>query len=166
MATAPHEYVNKKEMYEEFVKLSKDPELPLNDFIGDCFIKIANGTIRMKNFSHLQASIKSDMVSLAILNMCKYAKSFNVEKSNNPFSYFTQICWNSFLQTYNKEKNEYRKVKKYFLNYNEKLYENNEVDFLNEFGEEFKLESANNFKDDDLVELAIKAKISDVNELF
>jgi DNA-directed RNA polymerase specialized sigma24 family protein len=46
------------------------------------------------------------MVGDGIENCINYARSFDPDKSNNPFSYFTQIVWNSFIHRIQKEKKQ------------------------------------------------------------
>jgi hypothetical protein len=50
------------------------------------------------------------MESFALLTVCKVWKSFNPEKSNNPFAYFTQVLRHAFYQYLNHEKKQ-REVK-------------------------------------------------------
>ena len=35
-----------------------------------------------------------------------YAHNFDPEKSKNPFSYFTQVCWYAFIRRIGKEKRQ------------------------------------------------------------
>lgn len=45
-----------------------------------------------------------DMKAFAMMNLVKSWRSFNPEKSNNPFAYFTSCINNSFLQYLNNER--------------------------------------------------------------
>lgn len=47
-----------------------------------------------------------DMRMFALLNLCKTWSSFNAEKSNNPFAYYTQNIKNSFIQYLKNEKKQ------------------------------------------------------------
>jgi hypothetical protein len=49
----------------------------------------------------------------ALLNLCKYAKNFSLEKSLNPFSYFTQIISNCFRHRLQLEKTRLLQYEKY-----------------------------------------------------
>jgi DNA-directed RNA polymerase specialized sigma subunit len=47
-----------------------------------------------------------DMQAYALLMLVKTWNSFNLEKSNNPFAFFTQCIKNSFIQFLNQEKRQ------------------------------------------------------------
>ncbi len=49
-------------------------------------------------------SYREDMVGYALLMLVRTWKSFDAEKSNNPFAFFTQCVKNSFIQFLNQEK--------------------------------------------------------------
>jgi hypothetical protein len=46
------------------------------------------------------------MIGAGIEDCCKGVKNFDITKSKNPFSYFTQTCFYAFLRTIEKEKKE------------------------------------------------------------
>ena len=80
----------------------KDP--PINDYIGECFLKIANHLSYRPNF--INYTYKEDMISDGIENCLTYVANFDPEKSKNPFSYFTQIIYYAFLRRIEKEKKQ------------------------------------------------------------
>lgn len=47
-----------------------------------------------------------DMQGYALMHLMNSWKSFNPEKSNNPFAFFTQCIKNSFIQFLNREKSQ------------------------------------------------------------
>jgi hypothetical protein len=49
---------------------------------------------------------KDDMIGDAVENCLMYCENFNPEKSQNPFSYFTQITYFAFLRRIQKEKKQ------------------------------------------------------------
>jgi hypothetical protein len=49
---------------------------------------------------------KDEMISDGLENCVVAIHSFNPEKSNNPFAYFTQIIWYAFLRRIEKEKKQ------------------------------------------------------------
>ena len=51
-------------------------------------------------------SYKDEMIADAIENCVAAAHSFDPDKSNNPFAYFTQIAWNAFIRRIAKEKKQ------------------------------------------------------------
>ena len=106
-------YVDNKVFLEEMKKYRKkvlsarkrkrkDP--PINDYIGECFLKIANHLSYRPNF--INYTYKEDMISDGIENCLTYVANFDPEKSNNPFAYFTQIIYYAFLRRIQKEKKQ------------------------------------------------------------
>jgi len=77
---------------------------PVNEYIGKCFIDIAQHLAQKPNFTNYP--YKDEMISDAIENCLLYAHNFNPEKSKNPFSYFTQITYYAFLRRIEKEKKQ------------------------------------------------------------
>lgn len=109
-------FIDNKEMYAAFVEYrkavdeAKEQELPKKEwppipkYIGKCFLDIAEHLSMRPNFSNY--IYRQDMVSDAIENCCIYAHNFDPEKSKNPFSYFTQVCWYAFIRRIGKEKRQ------------------------------------------------------------
>ena len=77
---------------------------PVTDYIGECFLKIANHLAYRPNF--INYTYREEMVSDGIENCLQYVKNFNPEKSNNPFAYFTQIIYYAFLRRIQREKKQ------------------------------------------------------------
>lgn len=73
---------------------------PVTDDIAEDFYKIARNLAKNGKFSGYL--YKEDMIQLGLYYMCKYAHNFKVD-GDNAFSYFSQICYNGFLQTIKKE---------------------------------------------------------------
>ena len=78
------------------------PRIPR--YIGKCFLDIAEHLSMRPNFSNYM--YRQDMVSDAVENCVIYAHNFDPEKSKNPFSYFTQVCWYAFIRRIGKEKRQ------------------------------------------------------------
>lgn len=106
-------YVDNDKLYAAFVEREKEVQQalaegkekpPLSNYIGDCFIKIANNLARKYQFASY--SYKEEMILDAILHCVKYADSFKTNTSTNPFSYFTQACYYQFLAKIKEEKEE------------------------------------------------------------
>ncbi|AGH26488.1 hypothetical protein CPPG_00172 [Cyanophage P-RSM1] len=76
----------------------------VNDYIGGCFLKIANHLSFRPNF--INYMYKDDMICDGIENCIQYIDNFNPEKSKNPFAYFTQIVYYAFLRRIAKEKRQ------------------------------------------------------------
>ena len=76
----------------------------VSNYIGECFLKIANGLSFRPNF--INYTYKQEMISDGIENCLQYLHNFNPEKSNNPFAYFTQIIYYAFIRRIQKEKKQ------------------------------------------------------------
>jgi hypothetical protein len=85
------------------IKEKKDKP-PVTDYIGSCFLKIANHLSYRPNF--INYTFRDDMISDGIENCLQYLNNFNPAKSNNPFAYFTQIIYFAFIRRIQKEKKQ------------------------------------------------------------
>ena len=113
MAAKKEHYVNNKEFLEAMKayrksvnkakKENKDKPLVTN-YIGSCFLKIANHLSYRPNF--INYTFRDDMISDGIENCLQYLDNFNPAKSNNPFAYFTQIIYYAFIRRIQKEKKQ------------------------------------------------------------
>jgi len=108
----PH-YVDNKKFLEAMVehrdkcekaeKQNKNkPEV--TNYIGECFLKIANHLSYRPNF--INYTFRDDMISDGIENCLQYMNNFNPDKSKNPFAYFTQIIYYAFIRRIQKEKKQ------------------------------------------------------------
>ena len=85
-------------------KKDKKEKPPVTDYIGECFLKIANHLSYRPNF--INYTFRDDMISDGIENCLQYLDNFNPTKSNNPFAYFTQIIYYAFVRRIQKEKKQ------------------------------------------------------------
>ena len=76
----------------------------VTNYIGECFLKIANHLSYRPNF--INYTYRDDMISDGIENCLQYMSNFNSEKSTNPFAYFTQIIYYAFIRRIQKEKKQ------------------------------------------------------------
>jgi hypothetical protein len=97
------EMVEWKSEYTKSQELGEKPP-PVNNYIGECFWKIAENLSHKSNF--LNYPFRDDMIGDAIENCIMYAHNFNPDKSKNPFSYFTQITYYAFIRRIQKEKKQ------------------------------------------------------------
>ena len=111
--TNKEHYVNNKEFlaamteYTKNVnraKRNKQPKPPVTDYIGSCFLKIANHLSYRPKF--INYTFRDDMISDGIENCLQYLDNFNPKTSNNPFAYFTQIIYYAFVRRIQKEKKQ------------------------------------------------------------
>lgn len=107
----PENYIDNKKFlkelmeYKKQVRLAKKQELPIpgvSNYIGQCFLDIATNLARKPNF--VNYIFKEDMISDGVENCLMYVNNFNPRKSKNPFAFFTQIIFYSFLRRIQKEK--------------------------------------------------------------
>jgi len=69
--------------------------------IGRKFLLICKGLLRRPCFSSYSKDRQDDMISNALLNMTKYLPNFKLGYIDNPFSFFTRIAINAFVQRIN-----------------------------------------------------------------
>ena len=140
-------YVDNKKFLEEMKKYHKkvvsarnrkrrDP--PISDYIGECFLKIANHLSYRPNF--INYTYKEDMISDGIENCLQYVANFDPEKSSNPFAYFTQIIYYAFIRRIQKEKKQQTIKRKLILksgfdvetatNIDDKAYQDAYIEYL------------------------------------
>jgi len=81
-----------------------EPPPPVTNYIGECFLKIAQHLSYRPNF--INYTYREEMISDGIENCLQYVKNFNPEKSKNPFAYFTQIIYYAFIRRIQKEKKQ------------------------------------------------------------
>ncbi len=107
----PVHYVDNKQFYNDLVeyftqceKNEKEgkaiPRIP--DNIGLSFMRIADGLSHIPKFFPYQ--FKDEMKADAIENCIRYIRNFDPQKYDNPFAYFTQICYYAFIRRIEKEK--------------------------------------------------------------
>ena len=92
-----------KERCDKAIKRKRQPP-PVTNYIGECFLKIANHLSYRPNF--INYTFRDDMISDGIENCLQYLNNFNPKKSNNPFAYFTQIIYYAFVRRIQKEKKQ------------------------------------------------------------
>ena len=93
--------------YRDKVAISKIRETKkprIDEYIGDCFLKIATHLSYRPNF--INYMYKEDMISDGVENCVQYIDNFDPGKSRNPFAYFTQIVYYAFLRRIAKEKRQ------------------------------------------------------------
>jgi hypothetical protein len=88
----------------KLAKKNKTEEPPIPNYIGECFMKIAEGLSHKPNF--INYTYRDEMISDGIENCLMYFDNFDPTKSKNPFAYFTQIIYFAFLRRIQKEKKQ------------------------------------------------------------
>ena len=109
MASKPKKnYINNSDFLQALIdykeRRKENPNEPIPNYIGECFMKIAEGLSHKPNF--INYTYRDEMIGDGIENCLMYFDNFNPEKSKNPFAYFTQIIWYAFLRRIDKEKKQ------------------------------------------------------------
>lgn len=117
-------YIDNEKFYEEMVKFlqlcnqakleEKERPTPSN-YIGECFIKIAEKFVNHRYF--VGYSYRDELIGDAIENCMKAIENFNPELSKNPFAYFSQITYFAFRRRCIAEMNEQNKKYKMLEDY-------------------------------------------------
>jgi len=111
--TKKEHYVNNAEFLEAMkvyrkrcneAKKAGKSKPPVDNYLGSCFLKIANHLSYRPNF--INYTFRDDMISDGIENCLQYLDNFNPAKSKNPFAYFTQIIFYAFVRRIQKEKKQ------------------------------------------------------------
>lgn len=98
-------FIDKHDMLIEFRK-SKEEGRMTEKFAGMLLLLARNYT-RHPWFCRYPQSVKDDMVSVAVANLCKkWVKFDDTRPDANPFAYFTQACYRSFSGVAKAEKSE------------------------------------------------------------
>ena len=95
-------YLNNKELLVEVAKSKEKGRM--SDTLAKMLQLLCSKYARKGNF--VNYSYNEDMQSYAMLMLVRTWNSFNPEKSNNPFAFFTQCIKNSFIQYLNQEKRQ------------------------------------------------------------
>lgn len=108
-------YIDNKVFFDEMVKWKKEISKakrngekppPVTDYIGRCFMSIAERLSYRPNFLP-HARYRDEMIGDGIENCLMYAANFDPkQKSKNPFAYFTQIIYYAFVRRIQKEKKQ------------------------------------------------------------
>jgi hypothetical protein len=101
-------YINNADFLNALVEYKQRKQLnenePIPNYIGECFMKIAEGLSHKPNF--INYTYRDEMICDGIENCLMYFENFDPEKSKNPFAYFTQIIYFAFLRRIAKEKKQ------------------------------------------------------------
>ena len=125
---AKEHYVNNKEFSHAVVdyvnsvneaRAKEKVEPKITNYIGSCFLKIAEGLSHKPNF--FSYTYREEMVMDAVENCIKAIMNYNIEKATrtglpNAFAYFTQISYYAFLRRIAKEKKQ-QDIKERYIDY-------------------------------------------------
>jgi hypothetical protein len=101
-------YINNADFLKALIEYKQrketNPQEPIPNYIGECWMKIAEGLSHKPNF--INYTHREEMIGDGIENCLMYFENFDPTKSNNPFAYFTQIIYFAFLRRIQKEKKQ------------------------------------------------------------
>lgn len=100
----PKNYINNADMMIQ-IGLSRENNGKMTDELAKMLFVLVERYSKHPDYSRI-FSYEQDMRQFALLTLVKVWKSFNPEKSNNPFAYFTQIIRHAFYQYLNAEKKQ------------------------------------------------------------
>ena len=95
-------YLNNKDLLKEVIKSKEQNKM--SDKLAHMLQTLTARYGKKGNFSGY--TYNEDMQAYAMLMLVKTWNSFNPEKSNNPFAFFTQCIKNSFIQYLNQERRQ------------------------------------------------------------
>jgi hypothetical protein len=106
-------YVDKQKFYEALVERKKLvdeaeknnlPKPQISNYIGECILKISTNLAKKYQFSGY--TFKDEMIADSVIHCLKYIDAFDITKSENPFSYFTQAAYYQFIKRIETEKTQ------------------------------------------------------------
>lgn len=104
--TTKGHYVTNKQLLPEVLRAKELGRV--TDELAKMFMMIAERYSRKSNF--VGYSFREDMVSVALINLCANGLKFKPERSSNPFSFYTTMIHNSFLQ-YMADEKKHRNIR-------------------------------------------------------
>jgi DNA-directed RNA polymerase specialized sigma24 family protein len=99
----PKNYINNSDLLREIELSHKQNRM--TEELGKMIIELTKRYAKHPKYSNIY-SHEEDMKAFAIMTVVKVWRSFDPEKSNNPFAYFTQILRHAFYQFGNSEKKQ------------------------------------------------------------
>jgi DNA-directed RNA polymerase specialized sigma24 family protein len=96
------QYIKNKELLQEVIECKERGEM--SNKLANAFIQMATRYSTKPNFVHY--TYREDMVSDALVTLCRVWDRFDHTKSANPFAFYTQVIHNQFIQILNKEKKQ------------------------------------------------------------
>lgn len=95
-------YLTNKELLAEVINAKQKGVM--TDKLATMLMMLTRKYAKKGNF--VNYTYNEDMVSYALMMLVRTWNSFNPEKSNNPFAFYTQCIKNSFVQYLNQEKRQ------------------------------------------------------------
>lgn len=120
-------YVNNGDLFVAIEKFNNDTTKEIPPYIAECVYLIATNLSKKPNF--INYPYVDDMIGEAVYDCMKavQAKNFKVEKSKNPFAFFTTVCYNAFIRIINKENKQEKLLYEFIQNSDASSYEISEI---------------------------------------
>lgn len=96
-----HHFLNNKEFYADMVAWKKSGIEKMPDNVARKIMLVCDQLATSSRFNGY--TWLEEMKSDAILICVKFAKNFDPERFDNPFAYFTRLCWNAFIRRITQE---------------------------------------------------------------
>lgn len=106
-------YIDQKKLFEEIIKSKQNNQLTPEAL--RMLMLMANELSKALKFKYEED--KQDCISFAIEDLLRYWRGFNPERSNNAFSYYTQIAKNGLAKGWKKIRGKSQNIK--IININE-----------------------------------------------
>lgn len=100
-------------------KANNTPIPRISEEIGKIILDISTNLAYKINF--INYTFRDEMISDGIENCINYLDNFDCNQYNNPFAYFTQICWYAFVRRINKEGRQTELKQKYIQKFGKDL---------------------------------------------
>lgn len=105
-------YIKNNELYDMIVEwYASGDTTKIPDKMAIAFMQIADNLAKSGRFAGY--TWRDEMVADALFSEIKFCRDFKPEKSQNPFAYFTQICWNAFIHRIRIEKDRLAAISEY-----------------------------------------------------
>lgn len=121
----PAFYVDNKAFYDALVERRNEIECAkelgleppqISEYIGECIKNIAYKFSNHRWFVGYSNAYKDEMISDSILTCIEAVDKFDPDKTQNPFSYFTQVTYFAYQNRLEKERKQERIKGKYIQN--------------------------------------------------
>ena len=104
-------YVNNADFYNRLVEWKKSGDKKIPDDIAKTLVMICEHLAESGKFAGY--TWRDEMVCDAILSCIKFCGNFDPEKSKNPFAFYSQIAYNSFIKRIGIEKQKLETAAEY-----------------------------------------------------
>jgi DNA-directed RNA polymerase specialized sigma24 family protein len=120
------EYVDNKQFLRYLIEYRRTGSKKIYEKIGKIILEICRNFMNKPNFRNYSIDRQDEMIGDALFYMIRSVDTFDIELSN-PFSYFTQIAKNAFIQNITKYKDLSERFVSLDFNENVEYLEDNHI---------------------------------------